>query len=125
MWLRKTTSTNTIATPPFKYGVFHNYEMNTASFINGTGFVPHFSTWKITDWFHFHYNHCSQEDTYSRTLLLNSFCRLPRYSPMSCLLRPLRVIRNLATVLGLSSINRFSIRYLIPFSGFLQITKHN
>lgn len=58
--------------------------------------------------------------THSRTSWLNGFCRLPKYSPIICLLRPFLCKRNLDTALLEFSRNLCSIRYLIPFSGFLQ-----
>jgi len=59
---------------------------------------------------------------YLSTSMLNCFCRLPRYSPIICLLSPLREMRNLATAFGRLSRKRRSIRYRIPFSGFLEST---
>ena len=58
--------------------------------------------------------------TYYNTSMLNSFCRLPRYSPIICLLKPFRVIKNRATVSGASLIKPCSHKNCRPFSGFLQ-----
>lgn len=57
--------------------------------------------------------------TYSSTNWLKSFWRFPRYSPIFCLLKPVLLSRNLATSWGEFSMNLFSIKNLIPFSGFL------
>lgn len=57
--------------------------------------------------------------THSSTSLLNCFCRLPRNSPIICLLRPLRCSRKWATPTGVSGTKPRSMRYWTPFSGFL------
>lgn len=55
-----------------------------------------------------------------RTSLLNC-CRLPRNSPIICLLRPFLSRMNRATPTGVSDTKPLSIRYWIPFSGFLRL----
>lgn len=57
--------------------------------------------------------------THSSTSRLNCFCRLPRNSPIICLLRPLRCSRKWATPTGVSGTKPRSMRYWTPFSGFL------
>ena len=58
---------------------------------------------------------------YSKTSLLNCFCRLPRNSPRSSAgLRPFLCSRKWATPTGVSGMNPLSVRYWIPFSGFLK-----
>lgn len=61
--------------------------------------------------------------TYSRTSLLNC-CRLPRNSPIICRLSPFLSRINLAMPTGVSDTKPLSIRYWIPFSGFLQENKN-
>lgn len=56
--------------------------------------------------------------THLRTSLLNC-CLLPRNSPIICLLSPFLSRMNLATPTGVSDTKPLSIRYWIPFSGFL------
>lgn len=36
-------------------------------------------------------------NTYSKAAALDGFCKSPKYSPIICLLKPLREIKNLAT----------------------------
>ena len=59
-------------------------------------------------------------NAYSKTSLLNCFCLLPRNSPIICLLRPFLCSRKWATPTGVSGTNPLSVRYWIPFSGFLK-----
>jgi len=59
---------------------------------------------------------------YPRTSILKRCCKLPRYSPIFNLLRPLRVMRNLATELALCSTNRCRTKYCKPRSGSLTAT---
>lgn len=61
--------------------------------------------------------------THSRTSLLNCFWRLPRNSPIICLLRPFLWSRKWATPTGVSGTNPLSVKYWTPFSGFLQTHK--
>lgn len=61
----------------------------------------------------------SLRSTHSKTAMLKGFCKLPRYSPIICLLRPFLVMRNLATPRGEFSRNPRAIRYAMPRSGFL------
>lgn len=56
--------------------------------------------------------------THVRTSLLNC-CRLPRNSPIICLLSPFLSRMNRAMPTGVSDTKPLSIRYWIPFSGFL------
>lgn len=58
--------------------------------------------------------------TYSNTAILNEFWRLPKYSPIICLLRPLREINNLATSFGVPLTKPKSTRNCTPRSGFLK-----
>lgn len=57
--------------------------------------------------------------THSKTSLLNCFCRFPRNSPIICLLRPFLSRMKRAIPTGVSDTKPLSIRYWIPFSGFL------
>lgn len=57
--------------------------------------------------------------TYSSTSRLNCFCRFPRNSPIIWRLRPLRCSRKWATPTGVSGTKPRSMRYWMPFSGFL------
>lgn len=50
------------------------------------------------------------KQTYSNVALLNGFCRLPKYSPIICLLKPFLDIRNLATLCGEFSKNPLRTR---------------
>lgn len=56
--------------------------------------------------------------THVRTSLLNC-CRLPRNSPIICLLSPFLSRMKRAMPTGVSETKPLSIRYWIPFSGFL------
>lgn len=64
--------------------------------------------------FHTFYSH-----THSKTSLLNCFWRFPRNSPIICLLRPFLSRMKRAIPTGVSDTKPLSIRYWIPFSGFL------
>lgn len=57
--------------------------------------------------------------THSRTSLLNCFCRLPRNSPIICLLRPFLWSRKWATPMGVSGMKPREIRNWRPLSGLL------
>lgn len=57
--------------------------------------------------------------THSKTAMLKGFCRVPRYSPIICLERPLRVMRKRATPCGELSRKPRRMRWLTPRSGFL------
>lgn len=59
-------------------------------------------------------------ETHSRTSRLNCFCRFPRNSPIICLLKPFLCSRKWATPTGVSGTKFRSIRYWMPFSGFLE-----
>lgn len=59
-------------------------------------------------------------ETYSRTSRLNCFCLFPRNSPIICLLKPFLCSRKWATPTGVSGTKFRSIRYWMPFSGFLE-----
>lgn len=61
--------------------------------------------------------------THLRTSLLNC-CRLPRNSPIICLLSPFLSRMNRAMPTGVSDTKPLSIRYWIPFSGFLRSRGH-
>lgn len=63
--------------------------------------------------------------THSKTSLLNCFCRLPRNSPIICLLSPFLCSRKWATPTGVSGMNPLSVRYWMPFSGFLKKIQHS
>lgn len=51
---------------------------------------------------------------------MNCFCLLPRNSPIICLLKPFLWSRKWATPTGVSGTKFRSIRYWMPFSGFLE-----
>lgn len=63
----------------------------------------------------------NKNNTYSKTSRLNCFCRLPRNSPIICLLKPFLCRRKWATPTGVSGMNPLSVRYWMPFSGFLKM----
>lgn len=62
-------------------------------------------------------------NTHSKTSLLNCFCRFPRNSPIICLLKPFLSRMKRAIPTGVSDTKPLSIRYWIPFSGFLKVKK--
>lgn len=66
----------------------------------------------------------SVSNTHSKTSLLNCFCRFPRNSPIICLLRPFLSRMKRAMPTGVSDTKPLSIRYWIPFSGFLLKKTH-
>lgn len=68
---------------------------------------------------HVHAGPTPSPRTHSSTSRLNCFCLLPRNSPIICRLRPLRCNRKWATPTGVSGTKPRSMRYWMPFSGFL------
>lgn len=64
-------------------------------------------------------------ETHSRTSRWNCFCLFPRNSPIICLLKPFLWSRKWATPTGVSGTKLRSIRYWMPFSGFLEREREN
>lgn len=67
-----------------------------------------------------HTVHFKLLQTHSSTSRWNCFCLFPRNSPIICLLKPFLWSRKWATPTGVSGTKFRSIRYWMPFSGFLE-----